>query len=142
MEIGFWGMFGGVVTTFATAATAAFFTRRQSKVEIEKLQQEVATMAAQRDSEVQNAQVEIMQKYRELYNAMVEDLGRQLTDLKAENQLVRTEVNERRDITDNMRRELDTVHRELSQVRQELAQMKKDFPCAECPRRTRKTPQK
>jgi uncharacterized protein involved in exopolysaccharide biosynthesis len=143
MEIGLWGMIGGVATTFATAATTWVFSRRQSQVEIDKLRQEVQTMEAQRESEVKTAEVEIMERHRQLYNSIVDDLGRQLTDLKTENAAVRKEVNERRDITDNMRRELDTVHRELSQVRQELTQMKIDFPCADCPRRVaKKTPVK
>ena len=94
-------------------------------------------MEAQRESDVKSAEVEIMERYRQLYNAMVEDLGKQLTDLKAENEAVRKEVNERRDISDNMRRELDTLHRELSEVRTELAKMKTDFPCSDCPRRLR-----
>lgn len=137
MEIGIWAVAGGVLTTFATAATTWVFSRRQSAVEIDKLMQEVATMAAQRDSEVKSAEVLIMERYRELYNQMVDDLGKQLTLVKAENEATRKEVNERRDISDNMRRELDTLHRELSEVRKELAQMKNDFPCDTCPRRLR-----
>jgi len=137
MEVGIWGLIGTVVTTFTTAGATWIFTRRQNKVEIDKLRQEVQTMEAQRESDVKSAEVEIMERYRQLYNAMVEDLGKQLTDLKAENEAVRKEVNERRDISDNMRRELDTLHRELSEVRTELAKMKTDFPCSDCPRRLR-----
>jgi chromosome segregation ATPase len=137
MEVGIWGMVGGVVTTFATAATTWAFSRKQSKVEIDKLRQEVETMEAKRESDVKTAEIEIMERYRELYNAMVEDLGKQLSQIKVENELIRKENVERRDLSDSMRREIQSLHIEIDGLRKELTQLKSDFPCADCPRRVK-----
>ena len=136
MEVGILGLAGGAATTFITAWTTWFFSRRQARVEQAKLEQEIETMKAQRSSEVKSAEVEIMEKYRELYTAMLSDVSGQLNDLKVENNEIRKENIERRDISDKMRREIQTLHIELEQLRAELKQMKTDFPCADCPRRS------
>ncbi len=138
IEVGIWEVLAGVLATFASGATAWVFSRRQSKVEIEKLQQEVHTMAAQRESEVKSKELEIMDKYREFYNNITDDLGKQLSALKAENETVRSEVNERREITDQMRHEIRSLHVEIAQLRGELKTMKEEFPCVDCPRRSKK----
>lgn len=136
MEVGFLGVIGSAVATFAAAGTTWVFSRRQARVELGKLEQEIETMKAQRSSEVKSAEVEIMEKYRELYTAMLSDVSGQLNDLKIENTEIRKENIERRDISDKMRREIQTLHIELEQLRSELKQMKTDFPCVDCPRRS------
>lgn len=136
MEVGIWGMIGGVATTFATAATTWVFSRRQSSVEISKLQQEVETMRAQRENDVKTSELEIVERHAKLYNALVDDLGRQLLDLKKENATIREENAERLRVSDETRREISLLHHELAQVRAELNQMKIDFPCESCPRRS------
>lgn len=140
MEIGILGLAGGVVTTFATAATTWVFSRRQNKVEIGKLEQEIETMRAQREGEVKSVEVEIMERYRQLYNAMVDDLGKQLTDLKSENADIRRTLTEREKIVDEMARTMRNMENDHQELRKEMAAYKIDFPCAECPRR--KTPKK
>lgn len=136
MEVGVLGLAGGAATTFITAWTTWFFSRRQARVELAKLEQEIETMKAQRSSEVKSAEVEIMEKYRELYAKMLDDVGQQLNDLKTENHEIRKENTERRDISDGMRREIQTLHIELESLRAELKQMKTEFPCVDCPRRS------
>jgi len=151
MEVGILGLAGGVLTTFATAATTWFFSRRQAKVELAKLEQEIETMRTQRTADVKSAEVEIMEKYRELYNNLVEDLGKQLHLLKQENTDIRKEVADRRELTDKMIQEMRNVETEAItlrkeivelrndnvQLRAEMAQLKSDFPCVDCPRRSR-----
>ena len=94
-------------------------------------------MEAKRESDVKTAEIEIMERYRELYNAMVEDLGKQLSQIKVENELIRKENVERRDLSDSMRREIQSLHIEIDGLRKELTQLKSDFPCADCPRRVK-----
>lgn len=136
MEVGVWGMAGGVVATFATAATTWVFSRKQSRVERGKLEQEIATMKAERESEMKSAEVQIMEQYRELYTKMLSDVGAQLEHLKKENSDIRKENTERRDISDNMRREIQALHIELEVLRAELKQIKNTYPCTDCPRRS------
>jgi DNA repair exonuclease SbcCD ATPase subunit len=135
MEVGVWGMAGSVVATFATAATTWVFSRKQSRVELGKLEQEIATMKAERESEMKSAEVQIMEQYRELYTKMLSDVGAQLEHLKKENSDIRKENTERRDISDNMRREIQALHIELEVLRAELKQIKNTYPCTDCPRR-------
>jgi len=127
---------GAVIAAGGSGAVAWFFSRKQSAVEIDKLRQEVKTMEALRDSDVKTAEVEIMEKYRELYNNLVEDLGKQLNLLKQENTDIRKEVADRRELTDKMAREMRNVESEVIELRAEMAQLKSDFPCADCPRRS------
>ena len=133
---------GAVIAAAGTGAVTWFFSRKQSAAEVAKLGQEIKTMQASRESEVQSTKIEIMEKYRDLYNNIVEDLGKQLEGLKHENETIRKEVAERRDLTDKMVREMRNVEAEVLQLRNEglklraeMAQLKSDFPCAECPRR-------
>ena len=135
MEVGVWGMAGSVVATFATAATTWVFSRKQSRVELGKLEQEIATMKAERESDMKSAEVQIMEQYRELYTKMLSDVGAQLEHLKKENSDIRKENTERRDISDNMRREIQALHIELEVLRSELTQIKNTYPCTDCPRR-------
>jgi predicted nucleic acid-binding Zn-ribbon protein len=146
MEIGIWGVLGGVITTFATAATAAFFTRRQSKVEIEKLEQEVATMAAQRDSEQKSADFEMVERFNRFQAGLMDSLKKEITDLRSEYDKSRQENLERREYADKLRIEVDQLHRtieynkkqsdrEIALLRKELKTMKDEFPCVDCPRR-------
>lgn len=135
MEIGIYEIVGGVIATFFTALITAFFTRRESKIQIERLQEEVVQMRSQRESNEKSAQVEIMERYTEMYNKMLVDVGQQLDTLKRENGEIRQENVDRRMLSDEMRREIHTLHHELNAVRKELEQMKIDFPCKDCPRR-------
>jgi septal ring factor EnvC (AmiA/AmiB activator) len=142
MEVGILGLAGGVVATFATAATTWLFSRRQAQVETEKLQQEIETMRTQRKADVKSAEVEIMEKYREMYTKMLDDVSEQLTHLKADNEAIRKENIERRDYNEEVRRELKSVHVELEDTRKQLANvlaelesMKQTYPCSDCPRR-------
>jgi chromosome segregation ATPase len=144
MEVGILGLAGGVLTTFATAATTWVFSRRQARVELAKLEQEIETMRTQRTADVKSAEVEIMEKYREMYTKMLDDVSEQLTHLKADNEAIRKENTERRDYNEEVRRELRSVHVELEDTRKQLAQvlaelesMKQTYPCADCPRRSR-----
>jgi chromosome segregation ATPase len=135
MEVGVWGMAGGVVATFATAATTWTFSRRQARVELAKLEQEIATIKAERESDMKSAEVQIMEQYRELYTKMLSDVGVQLDSLKKENSDIRKENHDRRDISDGMRREIQSLHIELEVLRSELKQIKNTYPCTDCPRR-------
>ena len=135
MEVGVWGMAGSVVATFATAATTWVFSRKQSRVELGKLEQEIATMKSERESDMKSAEVTIMEQYRELYTKMLSDVGVQLENLKKENSDIRKENTERRDISDNIRREIQALHIELEVLRSELTQIKNTYPCTDCPRR-------
>jgi septal ring factor EnvC (AmiA/AmiB activator) len=142
MEVGILGLAGGVVATFATATTTWLFSRRQAMVETEKLQQEIETMRTQRKADVKSAEVEIMEKYREMYTKMLDDVSEQLTHLKADNDQIRKENIERRDYNEEVRRELKSVHVELEDTRKQLANvlselesMKQTYPCTDCPRR-------
>lgn len=134
MEIGVLGLAGGVVATFATAATTWLFSRRQAMVELAKLEQEIATMRAERESDVKSAEVQIMEQYRELYTKMLGDVGAQLEGLKKENSEIRKENHDRRDISDGMRREIQNLHIELEMLRAELELIKNTYPCSDCPR--------
>ena len=92
-------------------------------------------MAAERTNAVKTAEVQIMERYRELYNNMVDDLGKQLSGLKEDNAEMRKENLHRREMTDNMRREIQSLHVEIAELRKELTSMKEEFPCVDCPRR-------
>lgn len=135
MEIGIIEMIGGAATSVLIAATSWWFTRRQSRVEIEKMVQEVETMKAMRGSDVKTAEMEIVKSYNEIQKQMLEDLGKQLSALKEENVIIRQEVNERRKHNDAMKREMVTLHRDIAELRIELEKMRNEYPCADCPRR-------
>jgi chromosome segregation ATPase len=128
---------GAVIISAGTGAVTWFFSRKQSAAEVAKLEQEIKTMQASRESEVQSTKIEIMEKYRDLYNNIVEDLGKQLEGLKHENETIRKEVAERRELTDKMVREMRNVESEVLELRAEMAKLKSDFPCVDCPRRSR-----
>ena len=150
MEVGILGLAGGAATTFITAWTTWFFSRKQAKAELGKLEEEIAKMRAERESEMKSAEVEIMEKYRELYTRMLDDVGKQLESMKADNTAIRLENSERREINQKMvlsmtamevesksvKLELERVNAKLEAVTKELHQMKTDFPCADCPRRS------
>jgi hypothetical protein len=133
---------GAVLTAAGSGAVAWFFSRKQSAVEIDKLRQEVKTMEALRDSDVKTAEVEIMEKYRELYTNLVDDLGKQLNILKQENSDIRKALSDRQIIMDEMARSMHNMEAEVKKSREdniilkaEMKQLKNDFPCIDCPRR-------
>ena len=125
MEVGIWGMVGGVVTTFATAATTWAFSRKQSRVELEKLRQEVETMEAMRASEVKTAEIEIMNKYRDLYNSMIDDLRTRIEQM-IQDAAIQEERHEM---------QIKVLQNEVDKLKAEIRALKTEFPCADCPRR-------
>lgn len=123
MEVGLWEIIGGGLATFATAAATWVFSRKQSQAEIGKLQQEIQTIAAERERDMKSSEVEIMERYRQLYNALVEDITRQMDQLKKDNEKYREQI-----------RKLEKNDNDL---RRELNDLKREFPCIDCPRRTK-----
>lgn len=146
MEVGLWDILAGAGATFATAGAAAFFTRRQSKVEIEKLQQEVKSMEVDRESAIKTAEMEIVERFNIFQAGLMESLKKEITDLREDYDKNRKELRERQEYSDKLRIEVDQLHRtidynkkesdrEMTKMRKELNAMKREFPCVDCPRR-------
>lgn len=153
MDIGLWDILAGSAATFATAGAAAFFTRRQAKIEIEKLrqevkisEQEVKRMEVDRESAIKTAEMEIVERYNKFQAGLMESLKKEITDLREDYDKSRTELRERQEYSDKLRVEIDRLQRtiehnkkeadrEITKLRKELEAVKREFPCADCPRR-------
>lgn len=137
---------GSAALTFVSGATAWWFTRRQSKLELDKKEQELETVKALRESEVKGKELEIFERFNEIQKNIVNDLAAQLDGMKAEAKELRAEVQDRRKYADETRQEIQSLYRtidvnkkdserEIRKLRGELEKMKIEFPCADCPRR-------